>query len=133
MSAFRAFGRFKKRVSELLSCMKRFLCRSKIHRATVTRTDIDYEGSIAISRELLLASDILPYEKVHVWNVTNGERFSTYAIEGKDGEVSVNGGAAMLCAPGDIVIIATFGIYDESEIAGFRQNVVFVDGNNRIK
>ena len=109
------------------------MCKSKIHRATVTRTDIDYEGSIAISRELLDASDILPYEKVHVWNVNNGMRFSTYAIEGKDGEVSVNGGAARLCVPGDVVIIAAFGIYDESETQGFRQNVVFVDGNNRIK
>lgn len=113
--------------------MKRFMCKSKIHRATVTSTDKDYEGSISVCPELLDDSDILPFEKVHVWNVTNGKRFVTYAIRGEKGTVCVNGSAALLCHAGDIVIIASFGVYAESELEGFRQRVVFVDENNCVK
>ncbi len=113
--------------------MKRFMCKSKIHRATVTGTDLDYEGSISLCPLLLDDADILPFEKVHVWNVTNGKRFVTYAILGEKGDVCVNGSAAHLCDAGDIVIIASFGVYDEVEIRGFRQSVVFVDENNCVK
>jgi len=113
--------------------MKRFMCKSKIHRATVTGTDKDYEGSISVCPLLLDEADILPFEKVHVWNVTNGKRFVTYAIRGEKGAVCVNGSAAHLCDAGDIVVIASFGVYDESELREFRQRVVFVDENNCVK
>lgn len=113
--------------------MKRNMCKSKIHRATVTGTDVDYEGSISIDRDLLSLADILPCELVHVWNITNAKRFVTYAIEGKKGEVSVNGSAAHLCSKGDLVIIASFALYDESELDCFEQKVVFVDENNCVK
>ncbi|MEA3343817.1 MAG: aspartate 1-decarboxylase [archaeon] len=113
--------------------MKRFMCKSKIHRATVTGKNIDYEGSISIPKELLAAADILPYEKVHVWNVTNGKRFETYAIKGKKGEIRVNGSAAHLCDIGDLVIIASFGLYGEQELANFRQKVILVGGDNCIR
>ncbi|RLG15454.1 MAG: aspartate 1-decarboxylase [Candidatus Nanohalarchaeota archaeon] len=113
--------------------MKRFMCKSKIHRATVTGTDRDYEGSISVCPGLLDEAGILPFEKVHVWNVTNGKRFVTYAIRGDAGCVCVNGSAALLCDAGDIVIIASFGVYDEPELREFRQRVVFVDENNCVK
>lgn len=109
------------------------MLKSKIHRAVVTGTDVDYEGSISIDRNLLALADILPYEKVHVWNVTNGKRFVTYAIEGESGEISVNGSAAHRCSPGDVVIIASFAVYDEHDSKKIVQKVVFVDGSNRVK
>ncbi|MFH1126886.1 MAG: aspartate 1-decarboxylase [archaeon] len=113
--------------------MERIMLKSKIHRAVVTGTDMNYEGSISIDRELLTFADILPYEKVHVWNVTNGKRFVTYAIEGRSGEISVNGSAAHRCYTGDVVIIASFAMYDEKDSKNIVPKIVFVDESNRLK
>jgi aspartate 1-decarboxylase len=115
--------------------MKRTLFRSKIHRATVTQADLDYEGSVTIDSNLMRAADILPYEKVHIWNRTNGHRLETYALEGEAGSgvICVNGAAAHLARPGDMVIIATFAeAADEAEARAWRPIVVHVDGKNRI-
>ena len=115
--------------------MKRTLFRSKIHRATVTQADLDYEGSVTIDATLMRAADILPYEKVHIWNRTNGSRLETYALEGApdSGVICVNGAAAHHARPGDIVIIATFAeAADEAEARGWRPIVVHVDAQNRI-
>jgi aspartate 1-decarboxylase len=114
--------------------MRRILFKSKIHRATVTQADLDYEGSVTIDRDLLRAADILPYEKVAVWNVTRGTRLETYALEGPSGSgvICINGAAAHLNQPGDLVILATFAEVEEAELAGWKPTVVFVDGQNRI-
>lgn len=114
--------------------MRRILFKSKIHRATVTQADLDYEGSVTIDRDLLRAADILPYEKVAVWNVTRGTRLETYALEGESGSgvICINGAAAHLNQPGDLVILATFAEVEEAELAGWKPTVVFVDGKNRI-
>ncbi|NMO19762.1 aspartate 1-decarboxylase [Pyxidicoccus fallax] len=114
--------------------MRRILFKSKIHRATVTQADLDYEGSVTIDRDLLRAADILPYEKVAVWNVTRGTRLETYALEGPSGSgvICINGAAAHLNQPGDVVILATFAEVEEAELAGWKPTVVFVDGKNRI-
>ena len=113
----------------------RRMLKSKIHRARVTEADLDYEGSITISPELLKAANILPYEAVNVWNVTAGTRFETYAITGESGstEICVNGAAAHLVTPGDLVIIATFSQVLEEDCAQVNPTVVFVDQFNRIK
>src|SRR6201986_3918945 len=103
--------------------MRRTLFRSKIHRATVTQADLDYEGSVTIDATLMRAADILPYEKVHIWNRTNGARLETYALEGEAGSgvICVNGAAAHLARPGDMVIIATFAeAADEAEARAWR-------------
>ena len=115
--------------------MRRTIMKSKIHRATVTSTDLHYEGSITIDRDLLDAADILPYEQVHVWDVTNGTRLITYALEGerKSGTVQVNGAGAHLIHPGDIVIIATFTELDTALARDYAPLVVFADGENRVK
>jgi aspartate 1-decarboxylase len=115
--------------------MRRTLFRSKIHRATVTQADLDYEGSVTIDATLMRAADILPYEKVHIWNRTNGSRLETYALEGEadSGVICVNGAAAHLARPGDMVIIATFAeAADEIEARAWRPIVVHVDAKNRI-
>ena len=115
--------------------MMRSMLKSKIHRARVTQADLEYEGSIAIDETLLAAADILPFEKVAVWNVTNGQRFETYAIpEKKDsGCICVNGAAARLVAPGDQVIIASWVEINEAEARKWRPTLVFVHENNTIK
>ncbi len=107
---------------------------SKIHRATVTQADLQYEGSITISPELLQAANLLPYEAVNIWNVTSGTRLETYAITGQSGstDICINGAAAHLISPGDIVIIARFVQIEERDIAFFKPIVVFVDEQNRI-
>lgn len=113
----------------------RTMLKSKIHRACVTEADLDYEGSITISPELLNAANIVPYEAVHVWNVTAGTRFETYAIMGEAGstDICVNGAAAHLVTPGDLVIIATFSQVLEEECAKVVPTVVFVDQFNRMQ
>jgi aspartate 1-decarboxylase len=113
----------------------RRMLKSKIHRACVTHADLDYEGSITISPELLLAANILPYEAVNIWNVTAGTRFETYAIEGEPGSkaVCVNGAAAHLVTPGDIIIIATFFQLPEESCRHYQPTVVFVDNQNQYK
>lgn len=110
------------------------LFKAKIHRATVTDADLDYEGSVTISGELLDAAGILEHEQVHVWNVTRGTRLVTYAFRGApdSGVICINGAAAHLARPGDKVIIATFAEVDAAEAAGWKPTVVFVDGANRI-
>jgi len=114
--------------------MRRTLFKSKIHRATVTAADVDYEGSVTVDPLLLEAADIWPWERVDVWDVTNGARLSTYAIPGERGSgvVCINGAAAHRVHPGDVVILATFASMEEDEAALHRPRVVLVDGLNRI-
>ena len=108
---------------------------SKIHRATVTHADLQYEGSITLPLPLLEASGIEPYEAVCVWNVTSGTRFETYAIEGQENsfDICVNGAAAHLVSPGDLVIIACFQMLHEDELKDFKPKLVFVGSDNHIK
>ena len=108
--------------------------RSKIHRATITQADLHYEGSVTIDLNLLEASGILPYEAIHVWNITSGTRLETYVIEGErgSGEICINGAAAHLNKPGDLVILATFVEMEEEEAVGFEPTVVRVDSHNRV-
>ncbi len=115
--------------------MTRKMMRAKIHRATVTQADVHYEGSITIDRTLMEATDLLPNEAVCVWNVTNGQRFETYVVEGErdSGVVCVNGAAARLVSPGDLVIIAAFAWMDEAAARTHEPKVVFVDEGNRIR
>jgi aspartate 1-decarboxylase len=108
----------------------RTMLRSKIHRATVTDANLSYEGSISIDQKLLKAADILQYEKVSVLNVSNGARFDTYALEGKEGEVCVNVAAARLAAKGDVVIILTYCEVDEGNAKRQAPKVILLDSNN---
>ena len=109
--------------------MRRSLFKSKIHRATVTDADLEYEGSVTIDQQLLRAADILPYEHVHIWNVTNGARLETYALPGAEGSgvICINGAAARLAQAGDRVIIATFAEVEEAEAVAWKPKVVRVD------
>jgi aspartate 1-decarboxylase len=113
--------------------MYRNMLRSKIHRATVTGADLHYEGSVTIDQDLMAQADILPHQEVEIWNVTNGERFRTYALRGRanSGVVCINGAAAHKAKEGDLVIIATFGWMSESETCTWEPKVVFVDDRNR--
>ena len=108
------------------------MLKSKIHRATVTGADIDYEGSITIDTRLMEAADILPFEHVHVLNLNNGARFETYAIEGEKGEICLNGAAARLAIKGDMVIILTYQQMEEEEARTYTPKLVHVDKNNDI-
>jgi aspartate 1-decarboxylase len=114
--------------------MRRTLFKSKIHRATVTQADLEYEGSVTIDADLLDAAGIWQFEAVHVWNVTRGTRLQTYALPGPRGTgmVCVNGAAAHMNQPGDKVILATFAEMEETEARAFKPTVVLVDGRNRI-
>ena len=114
--------------------MQRTMCKGKIHRATVTQANLNYVGSITIDQDLLDAADIYPYEKVQVVNVTNGARLETYTIAGARGSgvICLNGAAARLVAEGDIVIIMSYGQYDEKEIRLLEPHIVFVDELNRL-
>jgi aspartate 1-decarboxylase len=111
------------------------MMKSKLHRATVTEASLEYEGSLTIDKNLLLAADLLPYEKVDVYNIDNGERFSTYVIEGApdSGVICLNGAAARKGAVGDLVIIVSFVEMEDSECRGHKGINVFVDQRNRIK
>ena len=115
--------------------MQRTMLKSKLHRVTVTHRELDYEGSCAIDQTLLEAANIREYEQIHIYNVSNGERFSTYAILGQrsSGIISVNGAAAHKAAPGDILIIASYAQYTEAELAQFIPQLVYVDTKNQIK
>ena len=114
--------------------MQRIMLRAKIHRATVTQCDLNYEGSCGIDEDLLEAADIREFEKIELYNVSNGERFSTYAIKGKrgSGEISLNGAAARLAHLGDLLIICTYAPMTDDEIATYKQKIVFVDEKNRM-
>jgi aspartate 1-decarboxylase len=111
------------------------MLKSKIHRATVTDADLHYEGSITIDEGLMEAANFIPYEKVDIYDVSNGERFSTYVIPGpKDsGVFCLNGAAARKVAKGDLIIIATYVMVDESEAANWHPRKILLDENNRIK
>jgi aspartate 1-decarboxylase len=112
--------------------MRRRMMHAKIHRARVTDADLNYAGSISIDPILMKAADILPNEQVSVYNLMNGARFETYAIEGtEDGQICLNGAAARLTQVGDLVIIVTFADLEENELAGHEPRVVVVDGDNR--
>ncbi|MBM4275006.1 MAG: aspartate 1-decarboxylase [Deltaproteobacteria bacterium] len=115
--------------------MLRVMMKSKIHRATVTEANLHYEGSLTVDSDLLRAADILPYEMVHIYNVSNGERFETYSIEGEAGSgvVCLNGAAARKGAPGDLIIITTYASYTAAELRSHKPKVVLVDGQNRLK
>lgn len=114
--------------------MQLSLLKAKIHRATVTHSELNYEGSVAIDGLLLDASGIREFEQVHVWDVTNGSRFSTYAIRADEGSgiLSLNGGAARHVQVGDLVIIAAFASVSEQEAAAFKPTLVYVDADNRL-
>jgi len=116
--------------------MQRHMLKSKIHRAVVTHCELHYEGSCAIDEDLLDAAGIIENERIDVWNINNGERFSTYAIKGerRSGMISLNGSAARRAQNGDLVIIAAFASVDETELAaGWRPRLVFVDEKNSVK
>lgn len=114
--------------------MQRSMLKSKIHRVTATHSELHYEGSCAIDEDLLDAANIREYEEIDIWNVTNGERFSTYAIKGQRGSgvISLNGSAARRAQVGDLLIIATFVLVDESEVDGHKPSLVYVDASNKI-
>jgi aspartate 1-decarboxylase len=115
--------------------MRRTLCKSKIHRATLTGADLNYEGSLTVDRTLMEAADMRPFERVQVVNVNNGARLETYLIAGEAGSgiVQLNGAGARLGMPGDLVILMTYADYEEHELrADFAPTVVFVDEANRI-
>ncbi len=114
--------------------MQRIMLRAKIHRASVTQCDLNYEGSCGIDQDLLDAAGMRPYEKIELYNVNNGERFSTYIIPGKrgSGEISLNGAAARCAQLGDLLIICTYGPMTEEEIDNHQPTVIIVDEQNRI-
>ena len=114
--------------------MKITMLKSKIHRATVTHAELHYEGSCAIDADLLEAANILPFEQLHIYNVNNGERFSTYAIEAPrgSGTIGVNGAAAHKASSGDLLIICTYAEMDAAQARNFRPELVYVDAANAI-
>ena len=111
------------------------MLKSKIHRATVTGADVDYEGSITVDKELMGVAKLVEYEKVDIYNITNGQRFSTYVIKGEQGkgEICLNGAAARLVSVGDLIIICSYSHHDEKEIGKHKPVIVHVDQKNRIK
>lgn len=114
--------------------MQRHLMKSKIHRATITSADLHYEGSFTVDEDLLDAADLVEFEEVQIVNVNNGSRFSTYVIPGPRGSgvMQLNGAAARLGLPGDLVIVISYGLYDEAEADRHHPRVIFVDERNRI-
>ena len=114
--------------------MKLTMLKSKVHRATVTHAELHYEGSCAIDQDLLDAANILPFEQLHIYNVANGERFTTYAITAPrgSGTIGVNGAAAHKASTGDLLIICTYAELEQAEAARFQPMLVYVDGDNRI-
>jgi len=115
--------------------MLRSMLKSKIHRATITDADLNYEGSLTIDSLLMEAADLLPFEQIKVYNIANGNRFETYVIEGEKGSGSIclNGAAARKGAPGDLIIIASYGLYSEDQIARGKSILVWVDAKNQLK
>lgn len=113
--------------------MRLSFLKAKIHRATVTDANLHYQGSITLGRELLEASGIRPFEQVHIYNITNGERFETYALEGPTGTVCINGAAAWKARVNDRVIIAAYCSLEESEVATHHPKLVFVNEENAIQ
>lgn len=114
--------------------MQRIMLKSKLHRVTVTHAELHYEGSCAIDEDLIEAADLLEYQKIDIYNVNNGERFSTYVIRAERGSgiISLNGAAARRGSAGDLVIIASYGLMDEQEARNYQPRLVYVDDKNRI-
>lgn len=112
--------------------MKRTMLKSKIHMATVTGAVLNYNGSVSIDPELIEKADLLPFERVDIYNCNNGQRLSTYVIVGEKGEICLNGAAARLVMAGDKVIIASYAEYSEEEARAINPTIVFVDGQNKI-
>lgn len=114
--------------------MQRLMLRSKIHRVTATHAELHYEGSCAIDDNLLDAAGIAEYQQIDIYNINNGERFTTYAIRAERGSgiISLNGAAARRAQVGDLLIIAAYAVVDDSELAGFEPSLVYVDAANRI-
>lgn len=115
--------------------MQRTMLKSKLHRVTCTHSELHYEGSCAIDQNLLDAADIKEYQQIDIYNVNNGERFTTYAISAQRGTgiISVNGAAARRAAPGDLLIIASYAAYNEIELNAYQPDLIYVDEKNRIK
>jgi len=115
--------------------MMRTMLKSKIHRATVTMSDLHYEGSLTIDCRLMQLANILPYEMVHVYNINNGERFQTYALEGEAGSgiICLNGAAARKGAVGDLIIITTYATYSEAQLQEYQPLIIFVDAHNQAR
>jgi aspartate 1-decarboxylase len=118
-----------------MTAMQRFMLKSKLHRATVTDADLHYEGSISIDESLMEAADLVPYEKVAIYDISNGERFSTYVIPGSrdSGTICLNGAAARKVSRGDLIIIASYVIVDNDQVSGWSPKAILLDENNRIK
>ncbi|MFA7316625.1 MAG: aspartate 1-decarboxylase [Sulfuricella sp.] len=114
--------------------MQRTMLKSKLHRVRVTHSELHYEGSCAIDENLLEAADIREYQQIEIYNITNGERFATYAIRAQRGSgvISINGAAARKANPGDLIIIASYASYNELELQKFHPDLVYVDEHNRI-
>lgn len=114
--------------------MELTLLKSKLHRVTVTHAELGYEGSCAIDDNLLRIGNIREYEQLHIYNITNGERFSTYAIraEAGSGIISINGAAAHKASTGDLIIICTYASFAEAEANLYKPQLVYVDGQNRV-
>ena len=115
--------------------MNRQMLKAKLHKATITEANLNYEGSLTIDRELLDSVGIIPFERVKVYNINNGERFDTYAIEGEAGSgvIGLNGAAARKGLVGDLIIIVTFGFYGEDELEDYHPSIALLDQNNQIK
>lgn len=115
--------------------MQRTLLKSKLHRATVTDADLHYEGSVTIDSDLMDAADFVEHEQVQIYNITNGNRLTTYTLRGERGSgcIKINGAAAHLVSTGDLVIIASYAVYDEEEIEGHKPLVALLDADNRVK
>ena len=113
--------------------MQRILLKSKIHRATVTDAQLHYEGSVTIDHDLMIAANIAEHEQVHIYDVNNGNRLITYAIRGPAGSgvICINGAAAHLVSPGNLIIICAYAQFDESEVTTFHPKVIHVDAKNR--
>jgi len=115
--------------------MQLTLLKCKLHRACVTHAELDYEGSCAIDSRLMELAGIREYEQIQIYNVTNGERFTTYAIRAAADSrvISINGAAAHKASPGDRIIICAYGVYDEAELAGFKPKLVYLDEHNHVE
>ena len=115
--------------------MLRSMLKSKIHKATITEADLNYEGSLTIDSRLMEAADLFPFEQIMVYNISNGNRFDTYVIEGEKGSGSIclNGAAARKGSPGDLIIIASYGLYSKDQIAKGKSILVWVDAKNKLK
>ncbi|MEA3548835.1 MAG: aspartate 1-decarboxylase [Thermodesulfobacteriota bacterium] len=114
--------------------MLRSMLKSKIHKATITQADLLYNGSLTIDSELMAAVDLYPFERIKVYNIENGERFDTYAIEGEPGSgvIGLNGAAARKGLVGDRIIIVSYSLYSREDLVGFNPQIIVLDGNNRI-